>query len=78
MARKVTVTFEDNALEAIERLKNATGHNMATVLRDALGLYDWAYRQSLEGKGIALIEDGEATREILLPFILNNRSLVVR
>lgn len=68
MTRKITFNFDDRTLVALDRLQEASGKNLAN-LADAIGFYDWAYRQSLEGVGLATInKKDQPLRAIILPF----------
>jgi hypothetical protein len=66
--RKVQVNFHEGALEVIKRLQEATGGTMGDVIRDALGLYEWAREQQEKGYTIGTIKKGKAVRELILPF----------
>lgn len=69
MTRKITFNFDDKTLAALDRLQEASGKNLAKTLADAIGFYDWAYRQSLEGVGLATInKKDQPLRAIILPF----------
>lgn len=68
-SRRVQVVFDDRALEVLERLQASTGGSIAEVVRDALGFYDWAREQTIEGKSVAVIDHANnRVREFILPF----------
>jgi hypothetical protein len=68
-SRRVQVVFDDRALEVLDRLKASTGGSVADVVRDALGFYDWARQQTVDGKSVAVVDHANnRVREFILPF----------
>ena len=67
MARKIQVNFDDEALKVLDCLKDTTKSNYGEVIRNALGLYEWARREYAQGHSIGTIENGRAVREVVLP-----------
>ena len=67
MARKIQVNFDDDALRVLDCLKEASNSNYGDVIRNALGLYEWARREYAQGHSIGTIENGRAVREVVLP-----------
>lgn len=65
MARRLSVTFSDDAYQTLDRLSQQTGKAMAEVLRDALALEDRA-QQTVRKNGRILLEEDGQFRELLV------------
>ncbi len=68
MSKKIQVNFDDDAVNVLDTLKQATRSNYGDVIRDAIGLYEWARREYEQGNAIGVIKDGVAVKEVVLPF----------
>lgn len=68
MAKDYLVTFDDEALKIIEKLKAAdsTSQDIRDVLRKALGLYDWALEQHENGFELGAFATGKPVHTISL------------
>jgi hypothetical protein len=67
--RRMQVAFDERAIRVIEGLQAATGHSAVDVIREALGLYEWAREQVAAGRSVAVVDHAsERVREIVLPF----------
>ena len=72
MSKKIQVNFDDDALKVLDNLKDATRSNYTDVIRNSIGLYEWARREYKRGNSIGVIKDGVAIREVVLPFTVFN------
>lgn len=70
MPKKIQVNFDDQALEVLEDLKDATHGTYGEVIRNAIGLYEWARQECEQGRTIGTIENGRAVKEVVLPFTM--------
>lgn len=69
MSKKIQVNFDDNALKVLDDLKDSSqGGSYADVIRNAIGLYEWARQECAQGNAIGVIKDGVAIKEVVLPF----------
>ena len=64
--RKITLEFSDQAWDTIVAMAEELPSSRSDVLRDALSLYWWAFRESKEGHRLAL-QRGREIVEILQP-----------
>lgn len=66
--KRMTVSFSENAYEALEKIQNMTGKSKAEILRTALTLLYYAEQKKKENNsGLAIIKDGEVKQEIVIP-----------
>jgi Ribbon-helix-helix protein, copG family len=65
-ARKVNVTFSEEAYEALETLAEERDVTMAEVLRDAISLEQWLEELRKDKDSRLLIERDGERREIIL------------
>jgi metal-responsive CopG/Arc/MetJ family transcriptional regulator len=66
--KRMTVSFSENAYEALEKIQNMTGKSKAEILRTALTLLYYAEQKKQENNsGLAIIKDGEVKQEIVIP-----------
>ena len=77
MSKKIQVNFDDDALKVLDNLKDTTGGSYADVIRNAIGLYEWARQEYVKGNAIGVIKDGVAVREVVLPFAVFSHSQFV-
>ncbi len=67
--RKVTLTIDDDAYQVLLQLQKASNaSSLAEVLRNAVGLLDWARIQCAEGLTVGAFKDGSPSKELVLPF----------
>ncbi len=65
---KLQIIFDPPAQATLEALKTATGGSAAEVVRDALGLLEWARKQHEAGLTIATLSNGKPVAQVILPF----------
>ena len=70
--KTIQLDIDEDNLEVIERLENATGSNTGEVIRDALGFYAWLEKQHSNGYSVVTYKNGRAKRELIVNF--NNAS----
>jgi hypothetical protein len=67
--KKLQLTLDEHAYQTLERLrKDSNASSMAEVLRNAVGLFDWARVQQTEGFTVGAFKDGAPAKEVVLPF----------
>lgn len=72
--KQIQLTFHEDAVEAVERLKVAMGtKETGEVIREALGLLDWARAQVEEGYVVGAMTDEVMIKEVLTPFVKGGR-----
>lgn len=72
--RKLQLTLDENAYNTLLRLeRESNASSMAEVLRNAIGLFDWARAQQSEGFAVGAFKAGAPAKEVVLPFAKPNR-----
>lgn len=67
--KKLQLTLDENAYNTLVRLqKDSNASSMAEVLRNAVGLFDWARVQVQQGLTVGAFKDGAPAKEVVLPF----------
>ena len=68
--RKLQLTLDESAYNTLLRLeRESSASSMAEVLRNAIGLFDWARVQESEGFTVGAFKDGAPVKEVVLPFL---------
>lgn len=68
MSKKINITFEGDALRALEDLCRASNCDTKQVLMDALGFYHTALLQHRKGREVGFLNGGSPKGKITLPF----------
>jgi len=72
--KKLQLSLDENAYNTLLRLeKDSNASSMAEVLRNAIGLFDWARVQQQEGFAVGAFKEGVPAKEVVLPFAKPNR-----
>ncbi len=65
--RKIQIGFDAEAYESLQRLRRRTGAiTIAEVVRQALGLYEWAIEEADRGASVGSHKEGEPRKEIVI------------
>ncbi len=68
--KRIQIVLNKNAYQTLVRLqKDSNASSIAEVLRNAVGLYDWARAQRAEGFAVGAFRDGAPAKEVVLPFV---------
>ena len=69
MSKKIELTLDDDTVNILETLQQATGvDNITEVFKRGLGLYYWSYRRHCEGYTMLISKDENDVQEVLLGF----------
>ena len=67
VVKKLQVYVSDVDLAIINRLQAASGAvSKAAVIKEALGVYDWAYEQIVTGYGVGAFKEGAPIKEVVI------------
>lgn len=67
--KKLQLTLDENAYNTLVRLQTeSNASSMAEVLRNAVGLFDWARERASQGFTVGAFKDGAPVKEVILPF----------
>ncbi len=66
--KQITFNIDQQSLDVIEDLKEATGRNMGDVMRDAISFYAWAKKQQYQGYNVGVIRRGGVYEKLTLLF----------
>lgn len=63
--KRLNLDLTPEAYDLLQKLADASGKNMADVLRTGLALYGIAQEESKEGRSLGVVEDDKVIKEIL-------------
>jgi uncharacterized protein (DUF1778 family) len=64
--KRLNLELSPEAYELLQELADASGKNMADVLRTGLALYGIAEKAKKEGSGIGVVKEDKVLKEILV------------
>jgi hypothetical protein len=63
--KRLNLDLTPEAYDLLQKLADASGKNMADVLRTGLALYGIAQEESKKGRSLGVVEDDKVIKEIL-------------
>jgi uncharacterized protein (DUF1778 family) len=65
--KRLNLELSSEAYELLQKLADASGKNMADVLRTGLALYGMAEQAKEQGRSLGIGKDDKLEKEILIP-----------
>ncbi len=64
--KRLNLDLTPDAYEELQRLAEASGKNMADILRTGLKLYSLVQEESRDGKNLGIVKDNKVLKEIVV------------
>lgn len=65
--KRLNLDLTPEAYELLQKLATESGKNMAEVLRTGLALYGIVNDEKKKGRSLAVVEDDQVKKEIIIP-----------
>lgn len=71
--KRLNLTLSEDAYDLLQELSDASGRNMADVLRAGLALYGIAADAAKEGNSLGIVHDDTVKKELVIPELMPKR-----